>query len=207
MPIIIDGYKFYGFIDHDYRSLLALKEQDRIEWFEYRYKKILFNPIRNIRAITIDKKMKPLLESDEVSIYTIVLMSICVGIDLLAGFFAGAERDAVRSDFISFVDEYLDQNNEYDKCRYKPKDKFSELLYFQLRCGLAHNLAIKKVGFTYGRKYFVFSKKDKAYYVSVERLFEDFQQVFAEYLKDVKKNPSLMAKFNRRFNYVFIKGL
>jgi hypothetical protein len=203
----IEGEEVFGFVDHDYEKIKNFSIKGRIKWFEYRYKKILFFPLKNIKIITSNKKTSYLLESDNTSINTIVLMAICVGIDLLAGFFAGAERDTNRKDFVSFVNRNLDQKREYLKCRYENIDKFSELLYFKFRCGLAHNLAIKKVGFTYGSKYFVFDKKKQAYYVSLDRLFGDLRRAFNKYIADLENKKSLKIKFNKRFNHIFINRL
>lgn len=208
MSIIIERKKFYGFADHDCQKLKKLSIQGKIIWFQYRINKILLNPIRAIERIVKKEEKKCLknrqLENEDVSIFTIVVLSICVGIDLLGGFFAGIKGDNNNKTFKDFVDTYLDSKNEYSKKRYKNIDKYSFLLYKLFRCGLAHNLQIKEIGFTYGEEYF--RKEKKAYYISVNKLYADLQNGFANYITDIKNNKNgLKQKFKVRFNQVFIK--
>lgn len=208
MSIIIEGEKFYGFADHDYQKLKKLSVQGKIIWFQYRINKVLLNPILAIENIVNNEKNKSLrnrqLENEDVSIFTIVVLSICVGIDLLGGFLAGIEGDNNNTTFKGFVDAYLDAKNEYSKRQYRDINKYSFLLYTLFRCGLAHNLQIKEIGFTYGDEYF---KKEKdAYYISVNKLYDDLQDGFRNYIVDIKRNNNgLQGKFKIRFDYVFIK--
>ncbi len=205
MNQIIEREAVSGFVDHDYEKIKNFSIKGRIGWFQYRYKKILFCPIQSIKNIT--EKSKNSLESSHVSIFTIVMMSICVAIDLLGGFLKGrvTSTDYKGRDFKSFVRKYLDKKNEYAKCPYEDISKFSDLLYHKFRCGLAHNLAIKKCGFGYGDKYF--RKEGDLYYVSVDRLFKDLKQAFYQYISDIKVKKSIRYKFNKRFKYIFIERM
>ncbi len=203
MAIKIDGKDFSGFVDHDYGKLINLSVAGRIQWFEYRYNKILFKPIEGINQIVGREEIGSYLESENTSIYTIVMLSICAGICLLSGFYTG-QKDNGRT-FRELVKEYLDKDKEYLKCSYESIGSFADLLYDEYRCGLAHSLAIRKVGFGYGDIYF--RKEEGLYFVSVKRLFEDLKDAFKEYIQDVEKDKNhLQKEFIKRFNSVFIEG-
>jgi len=204
MSIKIDEKEFSGFVDHDYEKLKNLSISGRIVWFKYRYNKILFEPIEVIDKIIQDEGPNARLENENVSIRTIVILIVCVGIDLLGGFLDGREYDTDKTSFKPFVDKYLDRKNEYPSNSYNNISEFSELLYMLFRCGLAHNLTIKKVGFGYGEKYF--RREGENYYISADKLYEDFKQAFDNYIKDVEKDKNyLQDKFSRRFEHVFIR--
>jgi hypothetical protein len=211
MPKTIEGQPVYGFIDHDYEKVKNFSIYGKIDWFEYRFNKILMNPIQIIDETV--KKAKDadnecFLENENVSVFTIIVLTICVGIDLLGGFLSGRNNDnkkgIIRKDFINFIDEYLDLSKEYAKRPYKDQETFSSLLYELFRCGLAHNLTIKKVGFGYGQIYF--REEDGNYYISTDKLLEDLKQAFENYILNIRENKNgLQQKFMSRFDHVFIK--
>lgn len=207
MPIKIEGYDVYGFVDHDYEVLKQLTCDGRIKWFEYRYKKILFNPIEDIRKIT--KENKGLLESEHTSIYTMIMLAIIVSIDTFGGFLCGIEGNNNDSSFKKFVEVYLDRKGEYYKKPFRNYNEFSSLLRELFRNGLAHNFTIKKIGFCHEGEYF-WEDKDH-YYVNVHKLFEDLKQGFSDFLQDISSNKiingkSLKDNFMKRFEWVIIKG-
>lgn len=204
MPIIIEGKEVFGFADHDFEKLKEFTTQGRINWFKYRFDKILLNPIEAVEKIVKEEGANGRLENEHTSIFTIVMLAICVGIDLLGGFFSGKEGDTTETEFKLFVDEYFDRGKEYSKNPYINMTDYSTLLYKLFRCGLAHNLTIKKVGFSYGEVYF--RKEGANYYISVNKLYEDLKQSFGNYIADIKDDKNgLQVKFNLRFQYVFLK--
>lgn len=208
---IIEGQPVSGFIDHDYGKIINFSARGKIEWFKYRFNKNLFNPIEAIDKI-IEKAKKEgkhcLLENDETSVRTIIVQTTCVGIDLLAGFLSGRtndkEKGVIQKDFKSFVDCYMDHKGEYTLNPFGSFPKYSDFLYQLFRCGLAHNLTIKKVGFGYGDKYFK-TGEDGNYYVSANKLYEDLKQALIAYTAHVKENKNgLCDKFNLRFAHIFV---
>ena len=207
MPKIIEGHDISGFIDHDYEKVEKLSIDGKIDWFEYRFNKILLNPIERIDTIVkkdIEKKDECFLENQDVSVFTIIVLTVCVGIDVLGGFLSGKEKDAVERDFEYFVENYLDSENSYSETPHGDIAEYAILLYKLFRCGLAHNLTIKKIGFCYGELYF--RKESGNYYISVDRLLKDLGQAFDNYMRDVRRNKNgLQQKFMSRFSYVFIE--
>lgn len=205
---MIENKKFFGFADHDYKEIVTLSVEGKIKWFEYRFNKIIIRPIEDIMKIVAKEQKKPqgakLLEDEDVSIFTIVVLAICVGIDLLGGFLDGTKGDTNRKTFKNFVTQFLDPQKEYLKTPYEGAHTYATFLYMKFRCGLAHNLTIKEVGFTYGEKYFV--KGDGFYYVSVDRLFKDLKRGLEQYLSELSRNKSnLKRNFNDRFEHIFIR--
>lgn len=202
----IEGETVSGFVDHDYDKLLKFTIDGRIEWFKYRYDKILFKPIEDIQQVVQKKKGKRFLESEHVSIYTMVMLALLVGIDTFGGFLCGIKGDNNDCSFKKFVEEYLDPEKDYSKNPFQCYIGFPKFLRQLFRNGLAHNFTIKKVGFRHKGKYLGYDKKDGNYYVNIHRLFKDLKQGFEHYMRDVRNNTKgLKKEFKIRFEYVFIK--
>lgn len=196
MAKVIEGFEISGFVDHDYEVLSKLTPEGMIEWFKYRFRKILFNPARSMI------EHNAILETDNSSIYTMILLSIIVGIDTFGGFICGIQGDNNKDSFGIFVQKYLDQQHKYLEKPFGGYGDLASLLRELFRNGLAHNYTIKKVGFCHEGDYF--REENGLYYINIYRLLEDLEIGFNQYISDLTINGTLKDKFIKRFEWVFI---
>lgn len=192
---------FTGWIDYDRKKLRAEPLETRIEWFDFRVRLVVINPLRLIleTQITADPESSALL---------ILGVSLCCAIEAMGKFVVGNKPHDER--FAAFIADYMSPELRTGKMG---QDSYADVLRAHFRNGLTHGFAVCHGGFegSRGNPYFEV-KLDGSYeslFVNPSILFDDFVAGFEKYVVMLRATPSgdpRIAMFASVFDSVFIQG-
>lgn len=189
-----------GWIDYDRDKLPALTGEQRIDYFEWRVRQVVLNPLERI----LETEITP-ANSSAVLIFGVAL---CCAIEATGKFITGG-RDKNGERF----KEFLDTMDPAWGGPLSGTDTFGDALWKHFRNGLAHGFAVCHGGFEGdpGEPYFrtVLIGGVESLKVNPSLFFDDYAVAFENYLEQLrtrKVGDPLLTNFNTVFEDVFVKG-
>ena len=195
-----------GWVDYDRSTLVSLPLDERIEWFNYRVRLVVINPLKKILETQI-------LGSQDSSALLIAGVSLLSAIDATGMFITGIKDSAGKKvqnnvRFKRFIAEYMSDELRNGTMGPTP---LPTVLWEHFRNGLTHGFAVRHGGFegNPGQPYFDIKGSSTQPYLSVNpsRLYEDFVGGFGRYISDLRTvaHPRRVT-FEGVFEAVFIRG-
>ena len=187
-------YGLTGWIDQDRSHLRTQPLPVWIDWFEYRVRLVVINPLAHI----LDTQITADPDSSALLIYGV---SICCAIEAMGKFIVGNVNHDLR--FEAFVQR---MSHEL-RAGIHGGEANSALLRKYLRNGLTHGFAVCRGGFSgnRGNPYFGVDAAGDLL-VNPAALFDDFVQAFDSYVAGLRSGSADLAMFESVFKEVFIDG-
>ncbi len=191
----IGGIEYHLFKDYDTRDgkFRHLSFMGKVTYLEERVKKILLEPCH--------KGMQGELR-DHLAL--ILVTGVCAGISAASTYYKGKDS---RSDnkifFVDFVNRFMGPVLQTTGPKGMP---WSEWIYRDLRCGLAHNFTVMFGGIEYSASPYV-QLMAHGPQINPERFLQDFDNAWTSYLLIVRQggcDSDEGKKFQSRFDKVFL---
>jgi RimJ/RimL family protein N-acetyltransferase len=194
---LVAEMKLRGWLDYDRPALPQLRPAQRIDYFEWRVRRVVINPLERILATEIQP-------TDDSSALLIFGVSLCCAIEATSEFL---QRNG---GLLPFLKRYM--SPEYQK-RYLGKRTFGDVLRTHFRNGLAHGFSIRHGGFegASGQNYFKIEPicGIDSLELNPFAFFDDYAVGFERYLADVlraKPTSAVYKAFHQAFESIFING-
>jgi hypothetical protein len=180
---------FYAGLD----DLSGFSDAQKIAWFRVRLEKVVFRPLREVRALG---PTNDAIWDLNLGVVTI----ICSAVEAMGSFYSPGIRD--QDAFIRWVTDFMDPI--YRQASAASGRSYADILYGQFRCGLAHGLSIEGHEIATRPGTYLL---DQNGYVSIDlwTLFEDAVTASERYLATVEADTSMQKEFIKRFDQIFVK--
>ena len=198
MSINIQGEMYTGFIDYD-RAKLQNKPVDVwIDWLQYRINLILISPLDYFfdRQSPLFKCLNHEDSSTTLAGLTVILCAV----DALGAFKAGSSANP--GNFRTWIEKYMPK---WDTSSPLSNRDIKEWLYDELRCGLAHQLSVKKGGAEWINN-IIEEPSAGDIKIDPEAFYTDFKDGVQKYFDDVRNDATtnLKSYFHNRFRSTLI---